>query len=173
MARYADEYETRSGERYRRGREGRSAYGGNAARDHYGYYRPADYGADFGHRRGPGDPESGYRGSALYGDEFHRTARPAQLPRKPARGYPVRGIHSYDLDYGSLSGPTTEYSGRMGYPVLQSRPEPDEEYPPRGLYTPNLGEADRGRTLYGGISPEYRARNWRRYRRHRNRPSNW
>lgn len=55
-------------------------------------------------------------------------------PRKPAHGFPVRGYHTYDLDYGSLAGPT-EYSGRGGY-------TPDgERYSERGR--PSLAEIGR------------------------------
>lgn len=46
--------------------------------------------------------------------EIEREFRHIRPPRKPAHGYPVRGYHTYDLDYGGLGGPT-EYSGRAGY----------------------------------------------------------
>lgn len=63
----------------------------------------------------------------------------ARLPRRPARGFPARGVHSYDLDYGrQAGGPETDYSGRAGYPV----PEPRWEPPTRGVYEPRLYERD-------------------------------
>ena len=57
-----------------------------------------------------------------------------RAPRKPAHGYPVRGYHTYDLDYGSLAGPT-EYSGRAGY-------SPDEGACPERV-RPSLAEIGR------------------------------
>ncbi|MFO7259592.1 MAG: hypothetical protein DIU52_000450 [bacterium] len=60
-----------------------------------------------------------------YGGEFERR-RPwrgglgpfGRWPKKPARGFPVRGFHTYDLDYGrQAGGPDTEYSGRAGWPT--------------------------------------------------------
>jgi hypothetical protein len=139
MARYADDYEGRTGAWYGRG-----------------------YDADLRRSRG-----YDRRGGAYYGEEIRWAARRGRLPRKPAHGFPVRGIHTYDLDYGAMGGPTTEYSGRTGYPVLQPRPEPIEELPSRGPYTPILEEADRDRTLYGGVPPGYRAREERYPRRRR------
>jgi hypothetical protein len=171
MTRYADEYGARFSERRWRGRRQRSAMdGGHPIGGRPDFRRPTDYDDDFGYRRRDGARARGPSESAFYGDEFGQRASRARLPHKPAHGYPVRGIHSYDLDYGSLGGLTNEYSGRMGYPVGPPSRISDEEYPPRGVYTPRLEEADRDRTLYGGVSPEYRGHGWRRRRRYGNRP---
>lgn len=57
----------------------------------------------------------------------------------------MRGFHSYDLDYGrQAGGPTTEYSGRVGYSEIPGRgvrwgrytswfeaPPESVSYPPR------------------------------------------
>lgn len=110
-----------------------------------------------------------------YSDDFEARAgrgrygarRRPGLPHKPAHGFPVRGVHTYDLDYGAMGGPTTEYSGRTGYPVLRPRHEDEEELPPRGPYTPTLEESYRERTLYGGVPPGYRGRGGSRSRRRR------
>jgi hypothetical protein len=158
MARYMDEYEHRFGESYRRGHEGHSPGNGQASYRR----RSGGYAAEFGRSPGYG---AGHESD--YDDELRRAARRARLPHKPAHGFPVRGIHTYDLDYGSTGGPTTEYSGRMGYPTLPPRPTPDGELPRRGPYTPTLDESYRERTLYGGVSPRYRARGERRLRRQR------
>lgn len=100
-----------------------------------------------------------------YGVEYREFGGRMRPPGKPARGYPVRGIHTYDLDYGDLAGPTTEYSGRAGY--AEDR---DWEETPRGTYTPRLAEigreARRRRRLYGDLGPTYsgpgrRGRGWR------------
>jgi hypothetical protein len=162
MARYGDEYE-RPGEWGRRDRMESPAparYASNRRRD---LSPPTDYGAES--RRYRASYEWG--GGASYGEELREAARRGRFPHKPAHGYPVRGFHTYDLDYGSVGGPTTEYRGRPGYPVLPPRPEPEAELPPRGPYTPILEESDRERTLYGGVPPGYRGRGERRPRRRR------
>jgi hypothetical protein len=149
MARYADDY----GRRYGAGRRQGRSYDGD-----FGYAREFEQARNYGYGRDYG-----------YGAEFMRGGRAVRLPHKPAYGYPVHGIHTYDLDYGSLGGPTTDYSGRVGYPILPMRAE-EEELPPRGPYTPSLEESGRGRTLYGGVPPTYRGqerarpREWRRRR---------
>lgn len=97
-----------------------------------------------------------------YGVEFRRGRRGRRLPGRPARGFPVRGYHTYDLDYGATGGPTTDYSGRAGYPILPARPDRVSELPPRGPYTPILDEGGEDRTLYGGVPPGYRDRGPRR-----------
>lgn len=163
MARYADDYETRAGDRQR-----------------WHQMRPPGHAGGYGGRRRDPDSRGGYPvefdrigdfdewGGPIYDEEVRRVAsRRARLPHKPAYGYPVRGIHSYDLDYGATGGPTTEYSGRMGYAVLRPRPEGEEELPPRGPYTPTLEESYRERTLYGGVPPGYRGRSGSRSRRQR------
>jgi|GEM_PF-2425784 len=103
--------------------------------------------------RGRGGGEGGYAGE-------YRRARPwlsrhGQRPYRRVYGFPVRDYHVYDLDYGSTGGPTTDYSGRAGYPVFPPEPDEDAGLPPRGPYTPTLEESDLGRTLYGGLPPEY------------------
>lgn len=108
------------------------------------YYRGRQY---------RGDGESGY--ALEYGRGRPRLGRAGPRPHRRIYGFPVRGYHAYDLDYGSPGGPTTDYSGRAGYPVLPPRPEDDTGLPHRGPYTPSLEEIDRGRTLYGGVPPEY------------------
>ena len=127
--------------------------------------REAGYGYVYGGRPAyhPYDYGFGYRGMGERGWERGRwPSAGARLPRKPAYGYPVRGYHTYDLDYGSQAGgPTTEYSGRAGYPTPEERVyEPRE----RGPYTPRLADigrlARRWRALYGETPPEYRGR-WR------------
>lgn len=97
--------------------------------------------------------ESGY--STDYGRARPRAGRPGQRSHRRVYGFPVRGYRTYDLDYGSTGGPTTDYSGRAGYPVLRPRTGEDTGLPHRGPYTPTLEEEDRGRTLYGGVPPEY------------------
>lgn len=89
----------------------------------------------------------------MYGREFEpprmrrlrrgapRMGRP---PRRPARGYPVRGFHTYDLDYGrQAGGPDTDYSGRAGWPT-GVREEPSMP-PERGAWY--------GGAWYGGGRP--------------------
>jgi hypothetical protein len=133
-------------------------YGGRYARGFGGRY-----GGEYGrYGRGYG---GGYGG---YGRDYGRSAAGWGIATrgigKPARGYPVRGIHTYDLDYGSISGgPTTDYSGRAGYPT-----GPEET--PRGPYTPRLeevGPEGRGRGLYGSAAGEYRGRGYGSARRYR------
>src|SRR5690606_24609773 len=52
-------------------------------------------------------------------------------PRRPAHGFPVRGFHTYDLDYGrQAGGPDTDYSGRAGWPTGV----PEEAAQPRGAW---------------------------------------
>jgi hypothetical protein len=162
MARYAHDYEARAVERQR-----------------WRQARHPGHGAGYGGRRREAELRGGYTAEygrpgefdeweiPVYDEELRRGARRARLPHKPAHGYPVRGIHTYDLDYGSTGGPTTDYSGRTGYPVLQPRPSRDEELPPRGPYTPTLEERYRERTLYGGVPPGYRGRGGSRSRRAR------
>lgn len=163
MARYADDFESRAGERQR-----------------WRYSRPSDNAGGYGPRRRDATSRRGYAGEfgragdfdewggPIYDEEIRRATRRARLPHKPAHGFPVRGIHTYDLDYGGTGGPTTDYSGRAGYPVLQPRPARDEEsLPPRGPYTPTLEESYRERTLYGGVPPGYRGRGGSRSRRQR------
>lgn len=131
-------------------------YGREMRAASYGYGAPYGYG---------GEPYGYGRESYRYGAEYELSGGRARLPGKPARGYPVRGIHTYDLDYGSLAGPTSEYSGRAGYPEYR-----DWEDVPRGTYTPRLAEigreARRRRRLYGEVEPTYsgrgrRGRGWR------------
>lgn len=111
--------------------------------------------ADDYYRRGR---DRGY-GESGYAEEYRRARpRPGRSGPRPYRrmyGYPVRDYRVYDLDYGSPGGPTTDYSGRAGYPVFPPRAADDTGLPPRGPYTPSLEESDRGRTLYGGVPPEY------------------
>lgn len=138
MARYGMEYRERRGPRGRwRGRYGRA--GGGYGRE-YGRY-----GAEHGRR------------AAGWGIPIRRIG-------KPAHGFPVRGIHTYDLDYGTVAGgPTTDYSGRAGYPT-------GPEAAPRGPYTPRLEEIGPerwGRGLYGSAAGEYRGRDYGRARRYR------
>lgn len=133
----------------------------------------AGYGYEFGYGYGYGVEEFGAGSAAPYGAEYGSPYRAeyrefggrARLPGKPARGFPVRGIHTYDLDYGDLAGPTTDYSGRVGYAE-----EAGWEPIPRGTYTPRLAEIGRKarmrRRLYGGEGPTYsgpgrRGRGWR------------
>jgi hypothetical protein len=145
---------------------GRRARGGTPRR-YAGYgaqygYGPEMYAAPYAYEAEP----YGY-GAELYGygREYEDFGGRARWPGKPARGYPVRGIHTYDLDYGNLAGPTTDYSGRAGYPE-----DRDWEDVPRGTYTPRLAEigreARRRRRLYGAVEPTYsgpgrRGRRWR------------
>lgn len=100
-----------------------------------------------------GEGERGY--TADYSRVRPRASRPGQRSHRRAYGFPVRGYRTYDLDYGSTGGPTTDYSGRAGYPVLPPRAAEDTGLPHRGPYTPILEEEGRGRTLYGGVPPEY------------------
>lgn len=133
----------------------------------------AGYGYEYGYGYGYGVEEFGAGSAAPYGAEYGSPYRAeyrefggrARLPGKPARGFPVRGIHTYDLDYGDLAGPTTDYSGRVGYAE-----EAGWEPIPRGTYTPRLAEIGREarmrRRLYGGEGPTYsgpgrRGRGWR------------
>lgn len=54
-------------------------------------------------------------------------------PRRRARGFPVRGYFTYDLDYGRQSGgPDTDYSGRAGWPTGVE--EEEEARRPRGAW---------------------------------------
>ncbi|HEX6939534.1 MAG TPA: hypothetical protein VF158_08985 [Longimicrobiales bacterium] len=116
----------------------------------------------FDRRATPFGREAGY-GAAYrrpaplgYGAEFPPERARGRWPGKPARGYPVHGIHSYDLDYGGLAGPTTDYSGRTGYAEDRSWEET-----PRGPYTPRLAEIGRAARLrrrrYGRRLPAYPA----------------
>jgi len=52
------------------------------------------------------------------------------LPGRPARGVPVRGYHSYDMDYGLRTGGPFEYSGRAGYPEPYEARPPESRWPP-------------------------------------------
>lgn len=156
MARYPTEYGPRRGERWIRLQE-RFPEPGEAELRGRRRYRRSDYGyeGDFAGGRGI---EYGREHDSRA--ELERRWRSMRLPRKSARGFPIRGYHTYDLDYGGqVGGPTTDYSGRAGYPILRS--SLDEE-PPRGPYTPTLEETERyaggGRTLYGGESRAYPAR---------------
>lgn len=98
--------------------------------------RMRGYGREFRRRRGRRRDRSQRRGYARVFGRWMRT------PGRPARGFPVRGVHTYDLDYGrQAGGPDTDYSGRAGYPV----PEPTWEPPLRGPYTPSLEEERRRR----------------------------
>lgn len=72
------------------------------------------YESDFRGRRGYG-PEYGRRGAG------YRTSARARPPGRPARGYPPRAIHTYDLDYGAEAGGPGLYSGRAGYPTPEPR----------------------------------------------------
>lgn len=95
----------------------------------YGYGYGYGYGRSRRRRRRRGYAR-GRRGYGVLGPG-------ARLPRRPARGFPARAVHSYDLDYGrQAGGPETDYSGRAGYPV----PEPGWEPPVRGRYSPWLEE---------------------------------
>lgn len=126
----------------------------------YGYVYGAGPSRRYDHGYGYG---FGYRGMREGTWDRGRWLGPgARLPRKPARGYPVRGYHTYDLDYGGQTGgPTTEYSGRAGYPTPEAW---DYEPRERGTYTPRLAEigrrARRWRALYGEEPREYRG-GWR------------
>lgn len=148
----------RRGRASRRRRPGRPrGYG-----ESYGLERGARYGLEYTAEYAPRRrPESG----RPYAAEYREFAARVRLPGKPARGYPVRGIHSYDLDYGDLAGPTTDYSGRAGYAEDRAWDET-----PRGTYTPRLAEIGREarlrRRLYGDLGPTYsgpgrRGRGWR------------
>lgn len=105
-------------------------------------------------------PRYGYD---YYGRDYRDGRLRSRPSRHTARRYPLHGYHTYDLDYGSLGGPDTEYSGRAGYtpgpPQIR-----DDDLLPRGPYTPFLEEDDRERTLYGGVPPGYRDRRERRRR---------
>ncbi len=151
--RYPDAYRRYPYEFRRRRRRGRLPAEGRYAAG-FGYGR-IEYG-----RGGYGEERA--RG---YGAEYRGFVRRGRVPGKPAHGYPVRGIHTYDLDYGDLAGPTTEYSGRAGY--TEDR---DWVETPRGPYTPRLVEIGRQarlrRRLYGPRGPTYsgpgrRGRGWR------------
>lgn len=140
---YADEYGLRRPWGY--GEEfGRRPDGYGSARPHPAEPRPGslDYAWEYGRRRaGFGDrPARRYDGGrrARQG-ELERYGY--RLPGKPARGYPVRGIHTYDLDYGMRTGGPAEYSGRAGYPT---GPAPFE----RGPYTPWLEPERPARPAY-------------------------
>ncbi|HEX7049040.1 MAG TPA: hypothetical protein VF188_02420 [Longimicrobiales bacterium] len=151
MASYEDEWRGRAAPGRRRDRWSR-----RAEIDAYRTY--AGYGYDMGYGR------AGVEYDYDYGVAFRRWPRRPRLPRKPARGYPVRGYHTYDLDYGDLAGPTTDYSGRAGYPTG----EPPREPVFRGRYTPTLEEIGREarlrrRRYRRGAPPEYRPRR-RRWR---------
>ncbi|HEX7118508.1 MAG TPA: hypothetical protein VF212_06970 [Longimicrobiales bacterium] len=123
-------------------------------------YGPPGYAAEYG----PPGYAAAY-GRPRYGVEYGPPGRRRRLPGKAARGYPVRGIHTYDLDYGDMAGPTTEYSGRAGY--AEDR---EWEETPRGPYTPRLADIGRAarmrRRLYERGGPTYsgpgrRGRGWR------------
>ena len=80
------------------------------------------YGEEFERRR----PWRGGRGRGWMGPWGRR-------PGRPAHGYPVRGFHTYDLDYGrQAGGPDTEYSGRAGWPT--GGPEQPTPPLPRGAW---------------------------------------
>lgn len=111
-----------------------------------------------------------------YSGEFQkvRARRGEEGVRPRGYGFPVRGYRAYDLDYGSVGGPTTDYSGRVGYPVPETRPGREGE-PGRdevgGGWREDTG---RGRTLYGGVPPEYPRRRQLRPRQHtRRRGRGW
>lgn len=109
-------------------------------------------------RRGSWRGERRTRGAEEPGRaRFGRGGRFGRLPGKPARGYPVHGIHTYDLDYGNVAGgPDTDYSGRAGYDV-----DRDWLETPRGPYTPRLaeiGRESRRRRLYGEAGGRYSGR---------------
>lgn len=152
MARYHEEY---GGVRRSRGSRRVPQVRERGWRSDYGYGSWGDRG-----ELGYGEPYARGRG---YGGEYRRwPSGGARMPRKPARGFPVRGYHTYDLDYGGqVGGPTTDYSGRAGYPAEDGR---WSEYGGRGRYTPSLAEigrrARRWRALYGELPPEYPGR-WR------------
>jgi len=79
-----------------------------------------------------------------YGHEFRRRRRWrargrgrvgwwGREPGRPAHGFPVRGFHTYDLDYGrQAGGPDTDYSGRAGWPT--GGPEEEPRPRPRGAW---------------------------------------
>lgn len=124
------------------------------------------YGGEFFRgERGRGGWDEGY--AADYWRSRPRGGYSGRAPRRRYHGYPVRGYRVYDLDYGSIGGPTTDYSGRAGYPEYTGLPDRDTGLPPRGHYTPRLEDEDRGRTLYGGVSPGYRGAAGERPRRRR------
>jgi hypothetical protein len=118
----------------------------------------------------------------MYGREFDPPRRRRRRwaawwmgkpPGRPARGYPVRGIHTYDLDYGrQAGGPATDYSGRAGWPTgvreePSTPPEPGAWYPAGAWY----GGGRPGRTRWfpeGGESHWARGARFR-YIRHRRR----
>lgn len=152
---------------------GAGEYGHRRAAPGYGAgeYGYGVYGEDYGYGGegyGYGAEDLGYAyggygyGIERYGPEYGRARGrrgrerwPGRLPRKPARGFPVRGYHTYDLEYGDLAGPT-EYSGRAGYA------ERGWSEPPRGPYTPSLAELGREiRRRRGELGRRWRARGWR------------
>jgi hypothetical protein len=124
----------------------------------------------------------------MYGREFEppRTrrrrswaSRLGRPPRRPARGYPVRGLHTYDLDYGrQAGGPDTDYSGRAGWPTgVREEPSMPSE---RGAWYRRAGyEGGRPRDARwfpaGGESHWAAAERFRyiRHRRKRGRRHRW
>lgn len=114
-------------------------------------------------RRGSWRWERRRRGAEEPGRASFGRGRFGRLPGKPARGYPVHGIHTYDLDYGNVAGgPDTDYSGRAGYDV-----DRDWIETPRGPYTPRLaeiGRESRRRRLYGEAGGRYSGRGRGGYR---------
>ncbi len=144
MARYPREYGRPAAWRPRGARRYVTSGRGSRPRMGWmGYGEEYDYDTEFGARSRYGT-EYAYRHRSR-GRGFGR----GRLPGKAARGFPIRGIHTYDLDYGDISGgPTTDYSGRAGYDT-----EPIGVETPRGPYTPRLAEigreARRRRRLYG------------------------
>lgn len=109
--RYVDDFARRAGRGYGREVVGwsgapRSAAYGNRYRTSF-----RDRGGNDAYwRKRPRRRES----RSFWGEPIHR----------PARGFPPHAVHTYDLDYGrQAGGPTTEYSGRAGYPVPEEYPE--------------------------------------------------
>lgn len=152
------------GRQVRRGSEGRRA---TDRWDPWGRQEPARYGPEFG---GPGyGYESPRRRYVGYGEPYERFGEPGGPglgPGRPARGYPPRRIHTYDLDYGGQTGgPVTDYSGRAGYPT----PWDEFEIGQRGPYTPELPEEPRRRSRGGRIG----GCSWEESRGRRGRRRGW
>ena len=105
-----------------------------------------------------------------YGHEFRRRRRWrargrgrvgwwGREPGRPAHGFPVRGFHTYDLDYGrQAGGPDTDYSGRAGWPTggpEEPRPRPRGAWEYGGWYGYAYGyePPERGRSRPGSRGP--------------------
>jgi len=130
---------------------GRSGYGPRRSRD----LEPG-FGPRFSSRFGSRADRRDRRDRGPYGEDFRWPEFPGRLPGRPAHGYPIRGYHTYDMDYGSVGGgPTTDYSGRAGYPLpgeLDHRPRDP------GRRAPGDREPFRrsvGRSLYEAYDRDY------------------